>query len=142
MNTMKILRALLIVSLLAFGALASPARAGANDPLFVNLTSDDSHRANMAITFGRNQFERGHPLAIFLNDRAVAIASTANTARFAAHQRALAALIEKGAVVMVCPMCMAHYGVREADLMPGVKVGNPALTGEALFRDGGKALTW
>ncbi|AFL73393.1 hypothetical protein Thivi_1385 [Thiocystis violascens DSM 198] len=38
-------------------------------PLFVNLTTDEGQRANMAIAFGGNQLERGHPLMVFLNDR-------------------------------------------------------------------------
>jgi len=33
--------------------LTAPALAGDTDPLFVNMTTDDAHRANMAITFGK-----------------------------------------------------------------------------------------
>jgi len=39
-------------------------------------------------------------------------------------------------------MCMKHYGVKEADLLPGIKVGNPEVTGGALFKDNTKTLTW
>jgi hypothetical protein len=84
--------------------------------LFANLTSNDSHRANMAITFGGNQHERGHSLTIFLKG--------------------------KGATVFICPMCMKHYGVKKSDLLPGLKVGRPELTGGALFKDNTKTLTW
>ncbi len=51
---------LLTLALLAGNALVS-ASAGQTDPLFINLTSDDGHRATMALTFGKNQLERGHP---------------------------------------------------------------------------------
>ncbi len=39
-------------------------------------------------------------------------------------------------------MCMKHYGVPETNLIPGVQVGNPDLTGAALFKDDSQALTW
>ena len=49
---------------------------------------------------------------------------------------------EAGTNILVCPMCMKHYGVNEADLLPGLKVGNPELTGNALFADNTKTMTW
>jgi len=139
---MKFISQLLIAMALCIGTLATPALAGDTDPLFVNLTSNDSHRANMAITFGAKQSERGHPLTIFLNDKAVLIGSKTNAGKFAEHQKALADLMGKGATILICPMCMKHYGVKEADLLPGLKIGNPELTGGALFKDNTKTLTW
>lgn len=123
-------------------ALSTPAFAGDTDPLFINLTSDDGHRSTMAISFGTKQQAKGHPLSLFLNDKAVFVASKAHSAKFAEQQKALAEVIAKGGVVIVCPMCMKHFGVKEADLMPGFKVGNPDLTGAALFKDNTKTLTW
>jgi sulfur relay (sulfurtransferase) complex TusBCD TusD component (DsrE family) len=139
---MKFVTQLLIALALIVGSVATPAFAGDTDPLFVNLTTDDPHGANMAITFGKSQFERGHPLTIWLTDKGVFIGSKANAARFANHQEMLAALINKGAVVIICPMCMEHYGVNKADILPGIKVGNPELTGGVLFKDNTKTLTW
>jgi sulfur relay (sulfurtransferase) complex TusBCD TusD component (DsrE family) len=133
---------LLLALALIVGATVTPAIAGSTDPLFVNLTSDDPHRANMAITFGKNQHERGHALTVFLNDKAVLIGSKGNAGKFADQQKALSELLSKGATVLICPMCMKHYGVKEADLIPGLKVGNPELTGAALFKDNTKTLTW
>jgi sulfur relay (sulfurtransferase) complex TusBCD TusD component (DsrE family) len=123
-------------------ALSTPAFAGDTDPLFINLTSDDGHRSTMAISFGTKQQAKGHPLGLFLNDKAVFVASKAHSAKFAEQQKVLAEVIAKGGVVIVCPMCMKHFGVKEADLMPGFKVGNPDLTGAALFKDNTKTLTW
>lgn len=131
----------LLLTLLA-GAAVSPVMAGDTDPLFINLTTDDPHRAEMAISFGRNQFERGHPLTIFLNDKGVHIGSRADAAKFASHQKVLGELIGKGTVVLICPMCMKHYGVDEGDLLPGLKVSNPELSGAALFEDDARTLTW
>jgi sulfur relay (sulfurtransferase) complex TusBCD TusD component (DsrE family) len=139
---MKFVTRLLIVCALALGALSPTANAADGAPLFINLTTDDPHRANMGITFGGNQMERGHPLTIFLNDRGVLVGSKAGANRFAAHHKALAALIDKGATVMICPMCMNHYGVNPSDVLPGVKVGNPDLMEAALFKPNGKTLTW
>ena len=128
--------------ILLIGGIATGVLAGDRDPLFVNLTTDDSHRANMAITFGASQLERGHPLTIFLNDKGVFLGSKTHASKFADHQRVLADIMARGASVLICPMCMKHYGVRDADLVPGIKVGNPGLTGGALFKDNTKTLTW
>jgi sulfur relay (sulfurtransferase) complex TusBCD TusD component (DsrE family) len=133
---------LFLMLMLALTALGQPALAGDADPLFVNMTTDDSHRANMGLAFGRNQLERGHPLTIFLNDKGVLIGSKVNAGKFAEHQKILDALLAKGATVLICPMCMKHYGVREGDLVPGIQVGSPDVTGAALFRDNTKSLTW
>jgi sulfur relay (sulfurtransferase) complex TusBCD TusD component (DsrE family) len=62
--------------------------------------------------------ERGHPVTIFLNDRAVYVAAKKNGTKFAEQQKTLAVLTEQGAVVLVCPMCMKQYGVQESDLLP------------------------
>jgi sulfur relay (sulfurtransferase) complex TusBCD TusD component (DsrE family) len=139
---MKFLSRLLLAFALITGSIATSAFAGSTDPLFVNLTTDDSHRANMGISFGKDQLERGHPLTISLNDKGVFIGSKANASKFTDHQKMLGELMSKGAVVLVCPMCMKHYGVNESDLLPGLKVGNPELTGGALFKDNTKTLTW
>lgn len=120
----------------------APVLAGDADPLFINLTSDDGHRVNMAFAFGSNQLKRGHPLTVFMNDRAVFAASKANADKFPDQQKAIADLLAAGATILVCPMCMKHYGIAEGDLLPGLKVGNPELTGGALFQDGTRTLTW
>ena len=139
---MKFVSQLLVVFSLFVGSIITPAFAGDTDPLFVNMTTDDSHRANMGIAFGKSQLERGHPLTIFLNDKGVLIGSKVNSKTFADHQKSLGELMGKGATVLICPMCMKQYGVKETDLLPGLKVGNPELTGGALFKDNTKTLTW
>ncbi|NJM10009.1 MAG: DsrE family protein [Bdellovibrionaceae bacterium] len=131
----------LVLTLLA-SFMATPAFAGSNDPLFINMTASDSHRATMAIGFGVRQLDRGHPLTIFLNDRGVLVASQKNAAEYAEQQKLLTDAIKKGAAVYVCPSCMKHYGVPEGDLLPGTQVSNPELIGSALFEDGTKTLSW
>ena len=139
---MKSTSSLLLAFALFMGTIVSHAFAGDADPLFINLISDEPHRAEMALTFGGNQHSRGHALTIFLNDRAVLVASTANAGKYSKHQQKLSDLLEEGATVLICAMCMNFYGVEEADLLPGVEIGNPELTGGALFKDSTKTLTW
>lgn len=139
---MKAFATLLVVLALLGGGVTAPVLAGDTDPLFVNMTTDDTHRANMAITFGKAQMERGHPLTIFLNDKGVFVGSKAHAAKYGEHQKALGELMGKGATVIACPMCMKHYGVETADLLPGIQVGKPELTGAALFKDDTKTMSW
>ena len=96
----------------------------------------------MGIYFGKEQFDRGHPRTIFLNDKGVIIGSKAKSAKFSDHQKMLVELINKGAVVYICSMCMTVYRIKEADLLPGIKLSNPEVTGAALFKDNTKSLTW
>jgi len=132
----------LLFVLLALLLCASPALAGDNEPLFINLTSDDSHRALMAISFGQGQMERGHPLTVYLNDKAVLVASKKNAAQFAEQQKMLSGIAAKGGTVLVCPMCSKKFGVAEADFITGAKLTSPDITGPALFKDNTKTLSW
>jgi sulfur relay (sulfurtransferase) complex TusBCD TusD component (DsrE family) len=129
-------------ALLALTLCLPPALAGDTDPLFVNLTTDDTHRVTMALTFSANQQERKHPVAIFLNDRAVFVGSKSQGGRFATQQGKLKEMMAKGVDVYICPMCAQHYGVDLSDLLEGIKPGTPDAVGALLFRDGGKTLTW
>jgi sulfur relay (sulfurtransferase) complex TusBCD TusD component (DsrE family) len=139
---MKYVTTFLLAMSLCLGGSESYVFAGDTDPLFINMTTDGTHRARMALIFGQNQQEHGHPLVFFLNDRGVLVGSKAQTAKFGEHQKLLTALINKGATVLACPMCMKEYGVKDADLLPGIKVGSPELVGGALFKDNTKTLTW
>jgi sulfur relay (sulfurtransferase) complex TusBCD TusD component (DsrE family) len=119
-----------------------PVLAGNNDPLFVNMTTDQDHRSTMALGFSKAQFERGHPVTIFLNDKGVLVASKNNADQFKEQQAILLTIIKKGGLVIACPSCMKKYGVTSSDLLGGIKVGTPELTGEALFQDNTKTLSW
>ena len=130
------------LGLLMVSFVASSALAGDKEPLFVNATSDEAHRAEMAFVFSKSQLERQHPVTIFLSDRAVYVASKANAAQFKEQQALLSGLIEKGANVLICGICLKHYGVGETDILPGIKVANPELVDAALFKEGTKTLSW
>lgn len=139
MNRIKTLFAALVF---ATAGLVSTAFAGKDDPLFVNLSSDDMHRSAMAVRFSKAMIERGHPVTIFLNDRGVLVASTAKSKEFSEQQKDLAALMEKGATVIACQHCVHHYGMKEEEALKGIKMGTPEVTGDALFKDNTKTMTW
>lgn len=129
-----------VIALLA--TLSLSAFAGANDPLFINLTTDDAHRSTMAINFGKHHSANGHPLSIFLNDKGVILGVKAGSDKYFAQQKELSDIIAKGGLVIMCPMCLKNAGYTEADLIPGVKLGSPKVTGDALFKDGTKTMSW
>jgi sulfur relay (sulfurtransferase) complex TusBCD TusD component (DsrE family) len=137
------LRKLFKVLVLAFVLTTSPlAFSGANDPLFINLSTDEVSRSSMAINFGKHHFSNGHPLTIFLNDKAVILGVKAGSSKNAEQQQALSEVISAGALVIMCPMCLKQAGYSESDLIAGVKLGGPKLTGDALFKDGTKTMSW
>jgi sulfur relay (sulfurtransferase) complex TusBCD TusD component (DsrE family) len=133
---------LLAVLTLAGNAALAADKEPAGVPLFINLITDDPHRAHMALAFGKNQLERGHPLTVFLNDRGVFIAAEQGAERFGLHHGLIGKLLNDGATIIVCPMCMKYYGIAEADLLKGLEVGNPELTGGQLFAPDTRTLTW
>jgi sulfur relay (sulfurtransferase) complex TusBCD TusD component (DsrE family) len=121
---------------------ATPAPADTQGSLFINLTSDEPHRVDMALVFAKSMLERAHPVTIWLNDRGVFVASQVQAGTFAEQQKMLAELTAKGASVIVCPFCMKHYGVKDTDLVSTAKVSNPDLTAGLLFKEGSRTLTW
>lgn len=136
------MRSILAVFAMLTVLATAPVSADPVGSLFVNLTTDESHRADMAMGFSKAMMERGHPLTVWLNDKGVLLASTENVGKFADQQKMLSELMTKGATVIACPMCMKHYGVKEGDLIEGVKVGNPDMTSALLFKEGTQTLTW
>jgi sulfur relay (sulfurtransferase) complex TusBCD TusD component (DsrE family) len=96
----------------------------------------------MAINFGKHHSSNGHPLTIFLNDKAVMIGVQVGASQFSTQQQALSEVISAGALVIICPMCLKQAGFSETDLITGVKIGSPQITGDALFRDGTKTMSW
>jgi sulfur relay (sulfurtransferase) complex TusBCD TusD component (DsrE family) len=116
--------------------------AGPNDPLFVSLTTDEPHRARMALSFGKHHFDNGHLLSVFLSDKGVFIGVKSGAGKYAEQQTLLNDIMKAGGQVIMCPMCLRHYGLTESDLLPGVKMGSPKVTGDALFKDGTKTMSW
>ncbi len=142
MRKMILLVLTLAAAFAAFAPAARMALADNDDPLFVNLTTDEAHRANMALTFASKQLERGHPVTVFLNDRGVMLAAKAKSETYGGQQKSLADMKAAGARIIICPMCMEHYGIAKDAIVDGVEIGNPDLTGSLLFEDDTQTLTW
>jgi sulfur relay (sulfurtransferase) complex TusBCD TusD component (DsrE family) len=139
---MKNLKLLCAAFAVALAGLMGPALAGNDDPLFVSLTSNDMHRSTMAIRFSKAMLEKGHPVTVFLNDKGVLVAATTKSKKFSEQQKELSALMTKGATVIACQVCMHGYGVKDNELLKGVKLGTPELVEDALFKDNTKTMTW
>jgi len=110
--------------------------------LFINLTTDDATRVKMALHFGMKQLMIGHPLVIFLNDKAVVVCSKTNFEKYADQQKTLTALLGKGAILYICPMGMKNYGIQETELIPGLQLCNADLIDQYLMKPNIRALSW
>ena len=137
---MKLLRILVVLAII-LAVLVPVASAGNADPLFVNLTSVDHHKANMAIGISREMLKHGHPVTIYLNCQAVQIINKKNP-EFALQQKKLGEFIAKGGTVLVCPVCEKYLRINHADMIPGVQKSNAKVVDQALFRPNTKTLSW
>lgn len=123
------------------GLLLAGVSWAAGESLFINVTSEPQlHRTEMALVFANNVLKKNHPVTVFLNDSAVKTAT--KTSAGSATGKLLAEAIQAGAAVVVCPMCLKHYGIAETDLIAGIKLGNPDLTQSALFAPNTRTLSW
>ena len=130
------------ILLAILATLSLSALAGSNAPLFVSLTSDEPHRASMALNFSKHHAANGHPLSVFLSDKGVYLGVKAAATSHPEQQKLLLEMIASGSAVIMCPPCLRHYGFTEADLLPGIKMGGAKVTGEALFKPNTKTLSW
>ena len=137
---MKFLR-ILVVLVIVLAGLVHVASAGSSDPLFVNLSTNDHHRANMAIALSKEMLKHGHPVTIYLNSQAVQMVNK-NNAEYAMQQKKLGEFISKGGTVLVCPVCQKFLSINQADLIPGVQLSNAIKVDQALFKPNTKALSW
>lgn len=139
---MKFFKLIVAALALAVAGLSNTAMAGGKDPLFIGLSSNSEMRVAHVLHFAGLQQAKGHPLTIWLNENGIFLASSKHTAKHAAAQKSLAELMNKGATVIVCQFCMKQLDVKEPELLPGFKVGNPDLLNGALFKDDTKTLSW
>jgi predicted peroxiredoxin len=137
---MKLWRILTVLVIMMAG-LAQVASAGSSDPVFVNLSTDDNHRANMAIALSKEFLKKGHPVTIYVNSEALQIVNK-NNSRYVMQQKKLGEFINKGGVVLVCPVCEKFLRINMADLIPGVQLSNASKVSQALFGDKTKTLSW
>lgn len=138
----KLVRLFLWV-VLGTAMLNSPAWAADKAGLFVNLSSDEPHRAEMALTFAQRQLKNGHPVVIFLNLEGTRLAAAKATPRAGSKAPGmLKAFIADGGKVIACQHCMEQLGMKDGDLLQGIRKGNPDVTGAALFDDSTRSISW
>ena len=113
---------------------ASKGGAPTDALVFINVTSDvakDPQKVDMAMKIGKFSLEEGRRVFYFFNVKAVHIPCTKFDAKVAFKgqepiKKQLQALIDKGAVVHVCPVCMKALGVEKKDIMDGAQVTTKA----------------
>jgi predicted peroxiredoxin len=132
---------LALVLWLTFGAMTAQAVEPVKPALFVNLTSVDPHRVEMALNLSETAAKRGHVVTVFLNIDSVRIAENGNPV-FEPSRTHLQNVMKAGAKVIVCPHCLGYAGLKEANLISGVMVGNPDLTFGALFAPDTRVMSW
>ena len=137
---MKLLR-LLVVFAIIFAGLGRIASAAGAAPLFVNLSTDDNHKANMAIALSKEMLKHGHPVTIYLNSQAVQIADK-NNPRYAMQQQKLGEFISKGGKVLVCPVCVQFLHCDKGTCIPGAEFSTAPAVEKALFKPNTKTLSW
>jgi len=123
-------------------ALIGPGRVLAEDreTIFYNVTTDEAWAAGMAMGQANKALDNGYGVVIFLNVRGVFLAAKAfksdiSGATGKGIQAMLKAAMEKGARVIICPMCLAKAGLTMDGLIEGVVKGGPDVTLKAMTAD-------
>jgi predicted peroxiredoxin len=109
---------------------ASAAGAAPPSTVFLSVTSDansDPQSVDMAMKFAGFALDEDRQVVMFFNVKGVTIPTAEFPDDFAFGEdkpikTQLAELIERGADIHVCPICMKALGVEEGDLMEGAKV--------------------
>lgn len=109
-----------------------------HDELFVNLTSDDTWRASMALglarmnLLGEGGLEAPRPVTVFLNVEGVRLALRNRVLPHDTYgltgkrpNALLKELIEQGARVIVCPNCLRRSGFQPKQLVRDAYLGGP-----------------
>jgi predicted peroxiredoxin len=117
------------------------------NPLFINMTTGDSWRGWMGLHFAHATLKQGHPVAIFLNLDAVKLAAKNGVQEMKPSMQRpprdiIADFIRDGGVVLMCGPCMAEFGLKTEDLVPGVQMGRPGYTQSFIFAENARTLTW
>jgi sulfur relay (sulfurtransferase) complex TusBCD TusD component (DsrE family) len=99
--------------------------------LLVNLTTDDTWSASMALSLATNARNQGvEPVIVFLNVRGVYLGdrnrlpATEGNSDLNIHER-LQAFVAAGGRIIACPSCSEEAGLTQADYIEGVVVGEP-----------------
>jgi predicted peroxiredoxin len=122
------------LGLLLIALLAAPAAVADEDKtFFYNVTTDETWSAGMALGQGLRALEAGYEVVYLLNVRGVYLASKEHqqdifgpSGKTPREMLQLAA--DKGARIVICPMCMRKAGLEMGDLLAAAEKGGPSLT--------------
>jgi len=121
------------------------------NPLFLNMTTGDLWRGWMGLHFAHSTLKMGHPVAVFLNLDAVKLAANdpdkfgkdaKDSMRRRMPQSIIADIIRDGGIVLMCEPCMAEFGLKLDDMVPGVQMGRPGYTQGFIFAENARTLSW
>ena len=115
----KIIR---MLTVLAFIALPLSALA-IKEPIYINLATNDLGKVLMALDASRQYAEKGYPIVIYLNDKAVTLGVEVSSGGISKEQVAIKRAIANGATVIICPTCLEDQGFTRINLMQGVVLG-------------------
>lgn len=151
MQACRIMQAL-FTAVLVGGLFSTGNAADAKGGLFVNLTTDDTWSAAKAILFAHDKvLKAGHkPVAIWMNVRAIYLIDKKRASHVhglmkqegQSIQDMLKAFMKDGGVVIACGACSEAAGLKKADFIDGVQMGNPELVKGLLFSPDVKTLSW
>lgn len=146
MQTIKVLTISVIATVLVLVAPAQ-AKEDVSMGLFINLTTFDNGSAGHALHLAGKQMERGHPVTVFLNNKAVLFAAKqAPLGKFHMAGKTVREMLSdamaKGAKVIVCQMCAKMNGLDPSSFIEGAMLGNPELVAEYLFDPSYQVLSW
>ena len=96
----------------------------AKEPIYINLATNDPVKVLMAVDAGRQYAEKGYPIVIYLNDKAVSLGLASNGHK-SNEELALLKAIAGGAKVIICPSCLEIYGFSNQPLVSGIIAGTP-----------------
>ncbi|MGF1562999.1 MAG: DsrE family protein [Geminicoccaceae bacterium] len=129
-STLKRIVAAGVLALALMGAPATAQEAAHDPTLVINLTTDDVWTNQMALGFAKGMHNDGHKVVVFLNVRAVSLASkkvpqhTAALSGKTPHEM-IRDLSAEGVRVFVCPSCTKQAGLSFDDLIEGAEPGSP-----------------
>ena len=111
-----------MLTVLAFIALPLSALA-IKEPIYINLATNDLGKVLMALDASRQYAEKGYPIVIYLNDKAVTLGVEVSSGGISKEQVAIKRAIANGATVIICPTCLEDQGFTRINLMQGVVLG-------------------
>ena len=101
--------------------------ASPRDGIFLHVSSgyDNPQKAAMALTLAE-KFTESHDVMVFFDIKGVEIlkkdAEPISMEHYTSSNEALTNLLAKGAKIAACPMCLKKAGIKENELLEGIKV--------------------